>query len=303
MSSVLSDLSQELARAAENAGPSVVTVHARHRLPSSGIQWRKGVVVTANHTVRREEDLSVQLHDGKRVTAKLAGRDPGTDLAILKLEEEISAPVAQFADPSNLKLGHLVLALGRTRGASLVASAGIIGGLGGEYRTWRGGTVEQSIRLSLVLYPGFSGGPLVNVEGKVVGVNTNGLGRGRAVTLPAATVNRTVDQLLEKGYIPRPYLGLAMQPVSLPEAVQSKLKSGVKEGLMVLHVESSGPAEKAGIVLGDVIVELQGKPALDMGNIRDLLASAKIGDTVKATVVRAGVPVDVSLTLGERPAR
>ena len=303
MSSVLSDLSQELAAAAEKAGSSVVAVHARHRLPSSGIHWRKGVIVTANHTIRREEDVSVLLHDGKRAAAKLAGRDSGTDLAILKLDEETSAGVPQFAESSSLKLGHFVLALGRTRNASLVASAGIIGGLGGEYRTWRGGKVDQNIRLDLALYPGFSGGPLLNVEGKVLGVNTNGLGRGRAVTLPVSTVNRTVDQLLEKGYIARPYLGIAMQPVSLPEASRTKLRSGALGGLMVLHVEPSGPAEKAGIVLGDVIVELQGKPALDMDHIRDLLASAKIGDTVKTTVVRAGVPVEVSLTLGERAAR
>ena len=303
MSSVLSDLSKELASAAEKVGPSVVTVHARHRLPSSGIHWRKGVIVTANHTIRREEDLSVLLHDGKRVAAKLAGRDPGTDVAILKLDEETSAGVPQFVESSGLKLGHFVLALGRTRRASLVASAGIIGGLGGEYRTWRGGKVDQDIRLDLALYPGFSGGPLVSTDGKVLGMNTNGPGRGRAITLPVSTVNRTVDQLLEKGYIARPYLGLAMQPVSLPEAARSKLKSGAQGGLMVLHVESSGPAEKAGIVLGDVIVELQGKPALDMDNIRDLLASAKIGEAVKSTVVRAGVPVEVSITLGERPAR
>jgi serine protease DegQ len=303
MASVLSGFSQELAAAVEKVGPSVVTVRARHRLPSSGIHWRKGVIVTADHTVRREEEISVLLPDGKRVSAKLAGRDPGTDLAVLRLEEETSASVPQFGETSTLQLANFVLALGRTRNASLVASAGIIGGLGGEYRTWRGGRVDQNIRLDLALYPGFSGGPLVSVEGKVLGVNTNGLGRGRAVSIPASTVNRTIDELLEKGHIARPYLGIAMQPVSLPEALRGKLKSSVAGGLMVLHVEPSGPAEKAGIVLGDVIVELQGKPALDTDNIQELLASAKIGDRVKTTVVRGGSPVEVSLTLGERPAR
>jgi S1-C subfamily serine protease len=303
MSSVLSDFSQELSAAADKAGSSVVTVRARHRLPSSGIHWRKGVIVTADHTVRREEDLSVLLPDGKRVTAKLAGRDPGTDLAVLQLDEEVSTSIPQFGDSSTLKLANLLLVLGRTRNATLVASAGIIGGLSGEYRTWRGGRVDQNIRLDLALYPGFSGGPLVSTDGKVLGVNTNGLGRGRAVAIPVSTVNRTVDELLQKGHIARPYLGIAMQPVSLPEALRSKLKTLTNGGLMVLHVEPSGPAEKAGIVLGDVIVELQGKAALDTDNLRDLLASAKIGDTVKATVVRGGSPVDVSLTLGERPAR
>jgi S1-C subfamily serine protease len=301
--SVLSDFSQGISAAAEKAGSSVVTVRARHRVPSSGIHWRKGVIVTADHTVRREEDLSVLLPDGKRVSAKLAGRDPGTDLAVLKLDEDVAVDIPQFGDPSELKLANLVLALGRTRNASLVASTGIVGGLSGEYRTWRGGKVDQNIRLALDLYPGFSGGPLVNVDGRVLGVNTNGLGRGRAVAIPISTVNRTIDELLQKGHIARPYLGIAMQPVALSEALRGKLKTPASGGLMVLHVEPSGPAEKAGIVLGDVIVELQGKPALDTDNIRDLLASAKIGETIKATVLRGGSPADVSLTLGERPAR
>ena len=301
--SVLSDFSQALSAAGEKAGSSVVTVRARHRVPSSGIHWRKGAIVTADHTIRREEDLSVLLPDGRRVSAKLAGRDPGTDLAVLKLEEEAAIDVPEFGDPSTLKLANVVLALGRTRNASLVASAGIIGGLSGEFRSWRGGKIDQNIRLSLDLYPGFSGGPLVSIEGKVLGVNTSGLGRGRAGAIPVSTVNRTVDELLQKGHIARPYLGIAMQPVALSEALRGKLKNPATGGLMVLHVEPSGPAEKAGIVLGDVIVELQGKPALDTDNLRELLASAKIGDTVKATVLRGGSPTDVSLTLGERPAR
>ena len=187
MASVLASFSQELSAAAEKAGPSVVTVHARHRVPSSGIHWRRGIVVTANHTVRREDDITVLVHGGKRVSAKLAGRDPGTDLAVLKFDQETDVPIPQFADTANLKLANFILALGRTRFGNLVASAGIIGGLGGEWRTWRGGRIDQNIRLDLALYPGFSGGSLVNVEGSVLGLNTNGFGRGRAVTIPVST--------------------------------------------------------------------------------------------------------------------
>jgi S1-C subfamily serine protease len=302
MASVTASFSQELAAAAEQAGTSVVTVHARHRVPSSGIHWRKGVLVTANHTVRREDEISILVHGGKRASAKLAGRDPGTDLAVLKFDQD-GVAVPQFGDAAKVKLANLVLALGRTRSGNLVASAGIIGGLSGEYRTWRGGRIEQSIRLDLALYSGFSGGPLVNAEGKVLGLNTNGFGRGRAVTIPVATINRVVDELLEKGYITRPYLGIAMQPVALPEALRGKLKSPAAAGLMVLHVEPGGPAEKAGIVLGDVIVELQGKPALDPEHIQDLLASAKVNDKVVTTVIRGGAPLELSITLGERPAK
>jgi len=303
MASVIPSLSKELAEAAEQAGASVVTVHARHRVPSSGIHWRKGVVATANHTVRREDDITILVHGGKRVSAKLAGRDPGTDVAIFKFDQDAGLPIAQFAEDANLKLANFVLALGRTRFGNLVASAGIIGGLGGEWRTWSGGRIDQSIRLDLALYPGFSGGPLVNGDGKILGLNTNGFGRGRAVTIPLATVNRVVDELLEKGHIARPYLGVAMQPVAIPDALRGKLKSSAAGGLMVLHVEPGGPADKAGIVLGDVIVELQGKPALDTDHIQDVLASAKINDKIATTVIRGGTPLELSIILGERPAK
>jgi S1-C subfamily serine protease len=302
MASVIASFSQELAAATEQVGTSVVTVHARHRVPSSGIHWRKGVLVTANHTVRREDEITILVHGGKRASAKLAGRDPGTDLAVLKFDQD-GVAIPQFGDAAKARLANLVLALGRTRSGNLVASAGIIGGLSGEYRTWRGGRIEQSIRLDLALYSGFSGGPLVSAEGKVLGLNTNGFGRGRAVTIPVATINRVVDELLDKGYIARPYLGIAMQPVALPEALRGKLKLPAAAGLMVLHVEPGGPAEKAGIVLGDVIVELQGKPALDPEHIQDLLASAKVGDKVVTTVIRGGAPLELSINLGERPAK
>jgi S1-C subfamily serine protease len=181
-----------------------------------------------------------------------------------------------------------------------VASHGIIGGLGGAHRTWRGGQLDQSIRLSLDLYPGFSGGPLINTEGQVIGMNT-AVGHGRPITIPASTVNRVVDELLAKGYIARPYLGIAMQPVSLPESQRDKLKAA--GGLMVVHVESSGPADKAGIVLGDVIVELQEKPATDVRALMGSIASARVGDSVNLKIVRAGDLKDLSLKLGERPAR
>jgi len=302
MASVIASFSQELSAAAEQAGSSVVTVHARHRVPSSGIHWRRGVIVTANHTVRREDDITILIHEGKRVSAKLAGRDPGTDLAVFKIDQD-GVAIPQLGDASKVKLANLVLALGRTRFGNLVASDGIIGGLGGEWRTWRGSRIDQSIRLDLALYPGFSGGPLVSVEGKVLGLNTNGFGRGRAVTIPVSTVNRVVDELLDKGYIARPYLGVAMQPVAVPEALRGKLKSSAAGGLMILHVEPGGPADKAGIVLGDVIVELQGKPALDTEHIQDLLASAKVNDKIRTTIIRGGAPLELSITLGERSAK
>jgi serine protease DegQ len=302
-SSLIETFSSELASAAEQAGQSVVAVHARHRMSSSGIQWRKGVVVTADHAILREENIRVLFQPDKSVTATVAGRDFSTDLAVLKLEDQSGLTVPEFADTSALKLANLALALGRSRRGYLVASMGIIGGLSGEWRTGRGGKLDLHVRLDLDLYPGFSGGPLVTAKGKVAGLNTHGLSRGRAVTIPVATVNRVVDELLAKGRIARPYLGLAMQPVAIPEALRSKLKAAGNSGLLVMHVEPGGPADKAGLLLGDVLTALQEKPIEELETIQELLYSAKVGEKVAATAVRGGALVQLSFTLGERPGR
>jgi S1-C subfamily serine protease len=297
--SILETISGEFASAAEKVGSSVVAVHGRRWMPTSGIEWKKGVIVTVHHGVQRDEDIKVLLDGSRTVSAKLAGRDPSTDIAVLRIEEG-SSVTPQFGDSTSLRLGHLVLALGRTRRGDLVASSGIIGGISGEWRNRRGGQLDQHIRLDLALYPGFSGGPLLNARGEVVGINTRGLGHGRAVTLPVATVNRVVEELLEKGHIARPYLGIAMQPVEVPENMRSKLPAETRVGLLVINVENSGPAEKAGVLLGDVIFELGGKIVEHVDAIQDSLATAKIGDVLQIRVIRAGEIKPVSITLGER---
>jgi S1-C subfamily serine protease len=303
MASPLQNLSNDLAVAAEAVGPSVVAVHAQHRIPSSGIQWRKDVIVTVNHGIRRSEGISVLLGPERSVAATIAGRDPATDLAILKLADEAKLPLPGLADASDLKLANLVLALGRSWRGNLVASAGIVGGLSGAWQTWAGGKIDQHIRLDLEIYSGFSGGPLVNAEGKVIGINTRGVARGRGVTIPASTINRVVDELLEKGHIARPYLGVAMQPVAVPESMRSKLKSKLSNGMVIVHVEPDGPASRAGMLLGDILVELQGRPLDGMESVQQILSSANVGEKVPATVLRGGSPTQLSVTLDERPSR
>jgi len=303
MASPLQNLSNDFAAAAEAIGSSVVAVHAQHRIPSSGIQWRKDVIVTVNHSIGQREDITVLIGPEKSVTATLAGRDPSTDLAILKLSTEAKLPLPEVMDASNLKLANLVLALGRSWRGSLVASFGIVGGLSGEWRTWQGGKVDRHIRLDLELYSGLSGGPLVSDQGKVVGINTRGVARGRAVTIPASTVDRVVDELLEQGHIARPYLGLAMQPVAIPESLRSKLKSELTSGLIVVHVEPSGPAERAGILLGDILVELQGRSLDGIENVQQILSSANVGEKVPLTVLRGGSPTNLTVTLEDRGTR
>lgn len=297
--SILETISNEFASAAEKVGNSVVAVHARRWMPTSGIEWKKGVVVTVHHGVRRDEDIKVLLGSGRAVAAELAGRDPSTDIAVLRIDEG-SSGTPQLGDSTTLRLGHLVLALGRTRRGDVVASSGIIGGISGEWRNRRGGNLDQHIRLDLALYPGFSGGPLVNSRGEVVGINTRGLGHGRAVTVPVATVNRVVEELLSKGHIARPYLGIAMQPVEVPDHMRAKLPAETRVGLLVTHVENGAPAEKAGVLLGDVVFEVGGKIVEHMDAIQDSLATAKIADVLEVRLIRAGKITPVSITLGER---
>jgi S1-C subfamily serine protease len=268
-------------------------------MPSSGIEWKKGVIVTVHHGVQRDEDIKVLLDGDRAVSAKLVGRDPSTDLAVLRTEEGTSG-ACQLGDSANLKLGHLVLALGRTRRGDLVASSGIIGGISGEWKNRRGGQLDQHIRLDLALYPGFSGGPLVNAKGEVVGINTRGLAHGRAVTVPVATVNRVVNELLERGHIARPYMGVAMQPVSVPDNARAKLPAETRVGLLVTHVENGGPAEKAGVLLGDMFFEVGGKAVEHMDALQDSIRSAKVGDVLQIKLIRAGEIMPVSITLGER---
>lgn len=300
--SVLLTLSNNLADAVERAGRSTVTVHARQRHSASGIHWRPGVIVATDHTIERDDDITITLPDGKSVPTTLAGRDPSTDLAILKVDAA-NLPAAAVGDAATLKVGHMALAIGRFGEGGLGTSLGVVSALGGAWNTWRGGRVDQFIRADVTLYPGFSGGPLVNAAGEIVGVNTSGLSRSMGLTIPAATVNRVVDQLLAKGRIARGYLGLGLQPVRLPDTLNRAVGISSETGVIVISIESGGPAEKAGLFIGDIIVTLDGTPVTDTDAVQGLLGPDRIGSALRAKVARGGQPVDVTITVGERPQR
>ncbi len=316
---VLAALSEELAAATEKAGRSVVAVHARRRIPASGVYWREGAVVMTHHTLEREEAISLTLPDGRSATAQLAGRDPATDLAVLRLEEappgRTTAPVAGSApsgagpavaergDSSGLRAGQLVLALGRPWSHGVTAALGVISAVGGDWRTWRGGRIDRLIRLDLAVHDGFSGGPLVDATGRVLGINTSALARGAPLTIPATTVDRTVDQLLAHGTVLRGYLGLAMQPVRLPEPLRRATGVLGDSGALVVHVEEGGPAGRAGLLLGDVLVAIAGAPVGDPADLPGLLGPELVGRDVVVRVIRAGHAQDVTVQVGERPAR
>jgi len=294
----LLSLSNDLAGAVERAAPSILAVHARRRLPSTGIHWRPGIVVTADHTVRMTEGITVETADGRSRPAALVGRDPGSDLAVLRVADLDGAPAA-LGDDAALRVGHMVLALGYGPRASW----GVISALGPRWRTWRGGEIDRLVRLDLVLYPGFSGGPLVDAGGRVVGLNTSGLTRESRLALPVTTVARVVDELLHKGHVSRGYLGVGMQPVRLPEPLRVGLGLPGDGGLILVMVEPDGPAARAGLLLGDVLVALDGVPTGDLEDVQARLGGDRVGSTITALVVRAGARVEVALTVGERPRR
>lgn len=298
----LAALSNDLAAAVERADRSVVAIHARSRIPASGILWRKGVVVAADHTIKRDEEISITLHDGGRVPATLAGRDPTTDIAVLKLDTSESAVPATLGDASRLRAGHLVLIVGRP-GDDVTASLGLVSIVGGEWRTWRAGKIDQYILLDAAIYDGFSGSPLVDVSGNVVGLNTSGVVRGRAMSIPTSTVNRVVDQLLAKGRIARGYLGLAMQPVRLPEDLAKSLGMPDALGLIIISVEPGGPGADGGALLGDVVVSANGHTVRDPRDLIAALGAESIGRPLKLRVVRAGSPRDLEIKVRERSAR
>jgi S1-C subfamily serine protease len=293
-------LSNDLADAVETAGKSIVAVHARRHVAASGVVWRPGVIVATDHTIEREDGIKLTLPDGSTTGATLAARDPGTDLAVLKFEGGALAP-ARVGDAGDLRIGHIVLAVARPGDHGLSASWGAVSALGGSWRTWSGGQVDRLIRPDLTLYPGFSGGPLVDARGQVVGINTSGLSRNITLTIPASTVNRVVEQLLTRGRISRGYLGVAMQPVKLPDSVVGAQGLSDNRGLIVVSVENGGPAEKAGILVGDVLLTLSGQAISDTDSVQRMLDPEQIGKPIAARVLRGGVPTDVTLTVGERP--
>ena len=299
---MLNALSHDLAHVVEQVSPSVVAVNARRHLSSSGVYWRDGIIVTAAHTIRRTDEISVIVASGQSVVATLAGVDPSTDLAVLKIDNpELSPPL--FGDSSQLKVGHVVLAVGRGVQRGLNATLGIVGVLSGSWRTWRGGLIDQFIGLDLVLHPGAAGGPLTDSHGRVLGINTLGLSRSMALTIPVSTVNRVVTHLLEKGHMGLGYLGLGMRPIPLPENLKSTLNLSADSGLIVVTVEPDGPGSKAGVLFGDVIVALEGTAVSNIRDLQAFIEPESVGKTIPVSIIRGGKPIEINVTIGERRRR
>jgi S1-C subfamily serine protease len=302
MQSTLTSLSSELAKLVEELQPYVVAVHARGHYPSSGVHWRPGIIVTADHTVRRDEDIQVTLPDGKRADAVLAGRDPGTDIAALKVDG-LGSPAPQADGGDQVKAGELALVLGRSPDSGPNASLGVISAVSGPWRTWRGGRLDNYIRLDATMFPNSSGGAVVDVRGRLLGVATSALSRVAGLAIPASSVNRVLDALVTKGHVPRGYLGIGAQPVGIPDALRASLALTAKSGIMVVKVEAGGPADQAGVFLGDILVSLGDTALEEFEDLQSVSDSGLIGKQVKARVIRAGAIHELSITVGERPGK
>jgi S1-C subfamily serine protease len=293
-------LSSESASAIEKVGATVVTVHARRRIPASGVHWRRGIVVTAEHTLERDEDITVTLPDGGTVVGELSGRDPSTDLAILKIER-LDLAVPELGEIRTLEVGHWVLATGRTSEGGSRASLALVGVVGPAWRTWKGGLLDRTVRLDRNLHPNLSGGPTVDDHGRVLGINTSALSRYAAVVIPSSTVERVTTELERKGHIRHGYLGVGMQPVRLPRNFRELLKVSSETGIMIMRVEPESPAERAGILLGDVLIALDETSVRDIDDVQAYLAGEHIGKPVKASIIRGGGLAEVVIAVGERP--
>ena len=301
MANSLLALSEELAGTVEQAARSVVSVHARPRFDSSGVHWGPEIVVTADHALRRDEGICVTAPDGSTLAAEIVGRDPGTDLAVLRVKG-LGIPVASREDHPVANPGSIILAVGRTKD-SAVAAFGVISNLSGPSQTWRGGRLDQVVRLDLSLHPAGAGGAVVNASGKLMGIATPALSRVSVFAIPMSTVARVTESLLAHGRVPRGYLGVGLQPIAIPEHLTSKFKLEGSTGLIAITVDNDGPAGRAGMSIGDVLLELGGRTTHRTKNVQEVLSSEPVGKKIVARVLRGGNPVDLEITIAERPQR
>ncbi|MBI4203368.1 MAG: trypsin-like peptidase domain-containing protein [Chloroflexi bacterium] len=297
MTNALTNVSNDLAALVAAVSSGVVRVEGRRRMAASGIVWSAdGLIVTTHHVLEQDEGIQVGLADGRSVAATLVGRDPTTDLALLRAQAAGLTPLP-WAEADTARVGHLVLALGRP-GPSILATLGVVSALGEAWRTPLGGAMDRLIQTDAAMFPGFSGGPLVDASGRVLGPNTTAILRGLSLTIPAGTVRRVVETLLAHGRVRRGYLGIGAQPVRLPQPLAAQL--GQNTGLLLVSVETGSPGAQAGLVMGDTIVALEGQPVRRLEDLLGQLNAERIGQAVALRIIRGGQVQERSVTVGSR---
>jgi len=294
----LSSFSNEIADVIAQTAPAIVALPAG-RYSISGVHWRSGIVVTTIDAVRCKEEMVLMTSNGEALPATVVGADSGTDIAVLRIDAP-DLPTLESGDLDTLRVGHLVLALGRQEDGELWASSGILASLGGAWQSWTGGQIDRLIRPDIRPFPSFSGSPLLDTAGRVLGINTTH-SRGRfAITIPVTTVNRVVDQLLQGGRVARGYLGVGLQPVDLPASLRGSLNLGQAVGVLIVSVEADSPADRAGVLVGDILLTLSGEEITNVRALRSQLGSERVGQPILAQIIRGGQLVELTLTVGER---
>ena len=297
MGASLVELSGELEAAVEKAAPSVVRVEGRRRSASSGVAWSAdGVIVASHHAVDAEDGVPIGLHDGRTVTARVVGRDPASDLAVLRAEAT-GLVVPQWDEGRAPRVGHLVVGLSRP-GRSARARLGIVSAVAGEWRTPAGGRLESYLETDIDPHPGFSGGLLLAADGRAIGATTAGLLRGAGMAVPAASLRRVVEALLTRGRMRRGWLGIGTQPVALGPELRPRL--GQATALLVLSVQPDSPAARAGLLLGDVLLRAGEERLTGPAALLPALDEDRVGHELRLRVLRAGEERDATIVVGER---
>ena len=294
----LTAVSDQMADAVEQAGPTIVQVNGRPRRPASGVVYASTLVLAADHAIEREDDLTVETTTGAALPAQLVGRDPASDLAVLRVPGLGSEPARRAAGPA--RVGQFVLAVGRPGGRELMASVGIVSAIGGPART-RGGLLEQYIRTDATPYPGFSGGALIDARGAVLGILTTGLAGGAALAVPAALAWGLADSLARQGFVPRGWLGIGSQPVRIPAGQRGGRTH--ERGLLIVELVPESPAARGGLLLGDILVAVDGQAVDDGESLQALLSGERVGRSIGVQVLRGGTPLALDVTVGQRPGR
>lgn len=291
----LGALSQQMADAVEAAGKSLVMVNGRARQAATGIAYGDAdLVLTADHVLEREDNLTVLTHDGRSLAASLVGRDPSTDLAVLRVPG-LSVPAAKPAPAA--RVGQIALAVGRPSEDGVMASIGVVSKVSGPIRVGRGATIDKVIQTDATPYPGFSGGALVDATGAVLGLLTTGLARGAAIVIPMEIAFKVAATLTQQGYIKRGYLGIVSQQVALPPAQRT---DGHEHGLLIVRVEEGSPAEKGGLMVGDIVLAIEGHAVRDADDLLAALSGERVGKPAAVTVMRGGAAHSVTVTVGQR---
>lgn len=283
----LQQFSDALAEAVSTASQNIVRVEARRRLAATGIAWAGGLIVTAHHVVEKSDGIKVGLPNGETVEATLVGRDPSHDLAILRAETGLAGLPHAEAAP---KVGNIVLALGRP-GKAVQASMSILTG-------WARSGQDEILQTGVVMYPGFSGGPLIDASGRLLGMNTSAMGGGASYALPLAVINAAAAQIVQHGKVKRGFIGVSLQPVRLDESLSAL--TGQSKGLLIVGKEQGGPADSAGLLQGDIIVTFDGVAVKHLEALLGLLEGERVGRPVPVHLVRGGQLQEATVTVGER---